>query len=125
MDTYKNHHVYRKVLLKECLENTVQWPIRVRWVIVNKGAEENPEYRARLGAKQIKLDQWLDLFAAMLALEAKKFLLSLAVFRRAERGKPHKVSFIDTKRVYFHAKAIKDVCVDLPSQDHKKGCAES
>ncbi len=121
MDTYKSHGVYRRVPIAECFEKTGKKPTKVRWVIVNKGDSENPEYRARLVAKEIKMDQRLDLFAATPPLEAKQFLFSLAVSLRAKTGKPYKVLFIDIKRAYFHAKCIRDVYVDLPEQDQQEG----
>ena len=67
------------------------------------------------------MDQRLDLFAATPPLEAKKFLFSLAVSSKADSGKSYKIAFIDIKRAYFHAKAIRDVYVDLPSQDWEEG----
>ncbi len=72
METYHSHGVYRKVPIDECYQSTGKKPIKIRWVIVNKGDAENPEYRARLVAKEIKMDQRLDLFAATPPLEAKK-----------------------------------------------------
>ena len=122
MDTYNKHGVYRKVPIAESFEKTGKKPIKVRWVIVNKGDKENPEYRARLVAKEIKMDQRLDLFAATPPLEAKKFLFSLAVtFPPRNPSKPYKLRFIDIKRAYFHAKCIRDVYVDLPPQDMQEG----
>ena len=55
------------------------WPITVRWLDINKGDEENKEYRSRLVAQEIKRDKRDDLFAATPPLEAKKMLFSLAV----------------------------------------------
>ena len=91
------------------------------WVLVNKGDKENPEYRARLVAKEIKTDQRLDLFAATPPIEAKKFLFSLAVSMSTKSGRPCKVLFIDIKRACFHAKAVRDVYVHLPDQDFQPG----
>ncbi len=121
MDTYKSHGVYRKVPIQEAYDKTGKKPIKVRWVIVNKGDSDNPEYTARLVAKEIKMDTRLDLFAATPPLKAKKFLFSLAVSKRSLTGQPYKLCFIDIKRAYFHARCIKDVYVDLPSQDHQEG----
>ena len=45
---------------------------------VNKGDDQNLEYRSRLVAKEIKKDKREDLFAATPPLEAKKILLSMA-----------------------------------------------
>ena len=43
---------------------------------VNEGDEDNPEYRSRLVAKEIKQDKNQDLFAATPPLEAKHILMS-------------------------------------------------
>ena len=41
--------------------------------------------------------------------------------RRHSSGSVLKVQFIDIKRAYFHAKAVRDVFVDLPEQDAEEG----
>ena len=73
------HHVYEKVDIQECWDNTGKEPIGTRWVDVNKGDDVNPEYRSRLVAQEIKTDKRGDLFAATPPLEAKKLLISTAV----------------------------------------------
>ena len=74
-----NHNVYTKVPLQQCIDETGQMPITVRWLDVNKGDEENPEYRSRLVAQEIKRDKREGLIAATPPLEANKMLLSMAV----------------------------------------------
>eukprot|EP00969_Alexandrium_andersonii_P014742 644340-Alexandrium_andersonii.AAC.1 len=69
---FKRHGVYEKVPIEECRRETGKAPIQVRWVDINKGDEERPEYRSRLVAKEIKRDQRGDLFAATPPLEALK-----------------------------------------------------
>ena len=54
-------------------------PIGTRWVDVNKGDDQNPDYRSRLVAQEINDHKREDLFAATPPLEAKKMLMSLAV----------------------------------------------
>ena len=54
-------------------------PIGVKWVDINKGDEQNPEYRSRFVATEVKKkDKREDLFASTPPLEALKFLLSLS-----------------------------------------------
>ena len=70
---------------------------------MNKGDKVHPEYRARLVAKEIKMDIRQDLFAATPPLEAKKMLLSLAMTEGIgfEKGKEKQgmcVEFIDVRR---------------------------
>ena len=52
MAEFRKHKVYVKVPLAQCWAQTGKKPIGVRWVDINKGDEENPEYRSRLAAKE-------------------------------------------------------------------------
>ena len=54
------HKVYEKVPIEECWSKTGKNPIKTRWLDINKGDEDNPEYRSRLVAKEIKTDNRLD-----------------------------------------------------------------
>ena len=54
MLTFQQHGVYVKRPISECIEQTGKRPIGIRWVDVNKGDEQEPEYRSRLVAKEIK-----------------------------------------------------------------------
>ena len=71
-----------------------------------------------------------DLFAATPPLEAKKILFSLAVtegigFEAGKKEQGMKLDFIDVRRAYFHAKAIRRVFVELPDEDWEEGkCGE-
>ena len=91
--------------MKDCWNKTGKTPVGVRWVIVNKGDEANTDYRARLVAKELKIDERLDLFAATPPLEAKKLQFSRAATSRGNRRHlgENKLSFIDINRAYFHA----------------------
>ena len=60
-----------------CYKETGKAPIGTRWVDINKGDEENTEYRSRFVAQEIKKDSREDLFAATPPLEANKILCSL------------------------------------------------
>ena len=69
MEEFKKHSVYIKVPLEECRRETGKEPIGTRWVDVNKGDRENPEYRSRLVAQEINTGRRDDLFAATPPLE--------------------------------------------------------
>jgi hypothetical protein len=73
------HKLYDKKPISECIERTGKKPLGIRWVDVNKGDEDDEEYRSRLVAKEIKYNKREDLFAAMPPLEAKKMLFSFVV----------------------------------------------
>ena len=72
--------------MKECYEKTGKEPIGVKWIGVNKGDKNNPEYRSRLVAHTVKKDKRQDLFAATPPLEANRILLvwQCQVIRRKE-----------------------------------------
>ena len=64
----------------------------------------------------IKDDKREDLFAATPPLEAKK--LSFSLWASME---DMCLDFIGVVRAYFHAKARRETCVDLPREDHEEG----
>lgn len=77
-------------------------------------------------AKEIKISKNEDLFAATPPLEAKKLLFALAVtegigYTRGHRKEGMKLDFIDVKRAYFHAKARREIYVELPDEDAEEG----
>ncbi len=76
---FRKHNVYTKVPVQVCRDRTGKGPIGVRWVDVNKGDKQNPEYRSRLVAKEIRREKREDLFAATPPLDAKKALFALPV----------------------------------------------
>ena len=99
MGEFKEHGVYVKVPLGECWKETGRQPIGKRWVDINKGDEDNPEYRGRLVAHEIKVDKREDLLAATPPLEAKKMLVSIAASSRGMRqGERMKLDFVDARR---------------------------
>ena len=71
--------MYRKAPISKAYEETGKGPISSRWVGINKGDDQHPNYRSRLCATDIKVDRREDLFAATPPLEAKRLLLSFAV----------------------------------------------
>ena len=58
-------------------------------------------------------------------LEAKKILFSMAVTKgigyKESRKDGKKLLFVDVRRAYFHAKAIREVYVELPKEDEEEG----
>ena len=48
---FKKHGVYTKVPIEECLRDTGNKPIGHRWVDIDKGGRNNPNYISRLVAK--------------------------------------------------------------------------
>ena len=106
----------------------------MRWVDVNKGDEQNPNYRSRLVARQLKATDrsGQTYFAPAPPLEALRTVLSLAMTRIGKHvpnwdpSSPDRtqLSFVDVRRAYFNAKVDQDeepVYVDLPPEDEDSG----
>ena len=80
--------LYVKRTFEERWQVTGKAPIKTRFVDINKGDHDAPNYRSRLVATEIRAQNpSLDHFAAMPPLEAKKALFSLAA-TRGFRSKP-------------------------------------
>ena len=90
--------------------------IGVRWIDINKGDSEHPDYRSRLVAKDFKGDDRPDLFAATPPLEALKLLISIA----ASNPGLH-IMINDVKSAYFHAAVKRPVYIELPKEDRLEG----
>ena len=109
--------LYEKVLISQCYETTGKAQISVRWIDINKGDQSNPKYRSRLVAREINIHKRDDLFAATPPLEALKPILSLIA--TSNRGEI--VMINDMSRAFFHAKAKRDVFVQIPNEDKEAG----
>ena len=57
---FRRKGVHKKVPIEEAWKNTGKSPIRVKWVDVNTGDDDHPEYRSRLVAAELKTDQRPD-----------------------------------------------------------------
>ena len=82
----KKMHVWRKVRREECFQATGRPPIKLRWVVINKGDELHPKYRSRIVAKEIKTDNRPELFAATPPLEFIKHLISRCASRQESKS---------------------------------------
>ena len=78
---FNKKSVRRKVPLEEARRRTGRPPISTRWVDVNKGDEQNPNYRSRLVARQMKAHDHsgVSYFAPAPPLEALRTVISMAV----------------------------------------------
>ena len=108
--------VYRKVPISEAYKWTSKAPIGTRWVDVNKGDSDNPDYRSRLVAKEINRGANPELFAATPPIESLKLLISMAASKQ-KQGKDLKLMFNDVSRAYFYAKSRRKIFVQLPDED--------
>ena len=78
MVEFRKHGVYIKVSEDQCWMETGKGPIGVRWIDVNKGDEDNPDYRSRLVAQEIKMDKREDLYS--LVFLCVGFVIASVVF---------------------------------------------
>lgn len=110
-------NLYAKVPIEECASRTGKQPTSVRWIDINKGDADHPNYRSRLVAREINRRKRDDLFAATPPLEALKIISSMA----ASKNKGEVIMINDVSRAFFHAKAKCEVFVQLPQEDRKPG----
>jgi len=78
MEYFRGKDVYTKRPRAEAIKRTGRPPIGVRWVDVNKGDDEDPNYRSRLVAKQFKRKGDDNIFAPTPPLEALRAIWMLA-----------------------------------------------
>ena len=101
--------------------------ITVKWVDTNKGDDEQPNYRSRLVAREIRRKGEDSIFAPTPPLESLRTILMLAATPTlwapawVQQEGPHRmqVSFIDISRAYFNAKTSEEhpVYVELAPED--------
>jgi hypothetical protein len=112
----RKRKIYDKVPLSECWSKTGKKPIKCRFVDVNKGDNETPNYRSRLVAQEFN-DGSPAHFAATPPLEAVKTLFSLGASQQDDRV----IGFIDIKKAHLYAKATREVYIVLPPGDESEG----
>jgi len=113
----------------EARQRTGKAAISVRWVDVNKGDDEHPNYRSRLVARQLKAHDRSgeSYFAPAPPNEAVRFVISSAATDFGNGKAPCRdptseermqISFVDIARAYFNAKTdpSEPTYVDLPPE---------
>ncbi len=111
------HGVYKKVRREVALAHNVGKPITLRWIDINKGSKELPDYRSRIVARDLRGKDEESIFAATPPWEAKQLLFSLAASQLGREQAPLKLGFIDIKRAYFHADCKIPTFIELPEED--------
>ena len=117
IDYVRKMDLYEKVPLQQCFTRTGRAPITTRWIEIHNGDIDNPNYRSRLVAREINTYKRDDLFAATPPLESLKLILSMTA--TANHGEVVMVN--DISRAFFHARAKREVYVQLPKEDQKEG----
>ena len=112
MDYFREKGVWVKRPRGEAMAMMGKKPISVKWIDVNKGDDENPKYRSRLVAREIRRPGEDPVFAPTPSLESLRTVLSLAAtdikganprIRSPTSECRTQVSVIDISRAYFSA----------------------
>ena len=129
LEYFASKGVWYKRTRSEAMARTGRKPITVKWLDVNKGDDENPRYRSRLVARELRMPGEESIFAPTPPLESLRTVLSMAAtnlkdmkrhVRDPDSEMRTQISVIDISRAYFNAKkdADKDpTYVDLPAED--------
>ena len=99
--------IWAEVDRDESYSKTGKKPVSVRWVDMNKGSDEVPDFREK-GDKDRQ-----DLFAATHLLELKRVLLSKAASLHRS-GKRRKLLFINVKKAQLNPVCDQDAYFELP-----------
>ena len=113
----RNMDLYEKVLVKQCYDKTARAPISTRWIDINKGDQDCPNYRPRLVARGTNTHRRDDLFAVIPPLEALMLILSMTA--TSNRVEIRMVN--DIGRAFFHANAKREAHVQFPKEDVEIG----
>ena len=107
--------VYSERLPRSVVKERGGKVIKGRWIDTNKGDSACPDYRSRFVGKEFNVGVDPELYAATPPLEALKLLLGHA---SSGDGLAH-LMLSDVKRAYFHAKANRELYVELPEEDEE------
>ena len=78
MEFFRSKEVWRKRPRSEARQRTGKEPVTVKWIDTNKGDDENPNYRSRLVAREIRRAGEDPVFAPTPPLESLRSILSFA-----------------------------------------------
>ena len=93
--------------------------ITTRWIDINKGYDQGPNYRSRLVAQEYNNSaaghSTPDNFAATPPLETLRRAVSVAAQARLD-GDQASIMVLDVKRAFFEADTERYVCVEIPKE---------
>lgn len=123
----KKEKICHKVPLRQCYDRTGKAPIDTKWLDINKGDDERPNYRSRLVAREIKARKKeseklsaAQLFMATPPVESFYMLISIwmSVLHSAS-GRQLKLGIWDVSRAHFMGKAEREVYIVIPDEDRE------
>ncbi|CAJ1377485.1 unnamed protein product [Effrenium voratum] len=118
IDYAQRYQVWTVVDTDECYKATGKPPISTRWIDLDKGDINRPNYRSRLVVQEVRSSEIEAIFAATPPLESIRMLLSLqrSGNERDHKGRRKKVMFLDVRRAHWTAKIFRLVYVQLPDE---------
>ena len=117
MKFFDDMQVYDRVPRSEMLKRQGKI-IKTRWIDVNKGDAQSPNYRSRLVGKEFKTYADDSLYASTPPLEALRLIMSRAA---TTDDHPRELMVNDVRRAYFYAEATRELYVELPEEDSEFG----
>ena len=97
--------------------------VKPRWIDINKGDDDKPNYRSRMVGKEFNDREVDGLFAATPPLDSLRLLLSWAATVDGgplstvdKDGSGKSILIADVSRAFFEAPAKRDLCVELPEE---------
>ena len=132
LEYFASKTVWEKMPYNEAFIRTGKKPITVRWIDVNKGDDEDDNYRSRLVAREIRKHGESPIFAPTPPLESLRTIVSLAAtnmpgmkehVRDPQSQRRTQISFVDICRAYFCAETDPNdpTYVELPVEDPDHG----
>ena len=112
---FYDNSIWEPETVKQARAEVAAPPIRMRWVVCNKGDLENPDIRARLVACEVNTYNTDEFYAATPPLEAKKMLFSHFA-SQGRAGSPMQISFVDIKKAYFNGVPRRKLFVKFPRE---------
>ncbi len=118
LECFRQMNVYDAVK-REVAQQRNKNIIDVRWIDINKGDNDNPNYRSRLVGKEFRQSVQPELFAATPPIESMKILLHIAASTHGNKL-TNSIMVNDIRRAYFYAPALREVYIELPEEDERK-----
>ena len=91
--------------------------IQTRWIDINKGDIDSPNYRSRFVGREFNDGVGEGLFAATPPFEGLRLILSEAATCSGRQNEKKVIMVNDVSRAFFEAPMRRNVCIELPSEE--------
>ncbi|CAK0876009.1 unnamed protein product [Prorocentrum cordatum] len=106
-----------------CQRELGRRPLSVRWVDIDKGDTDRPDYRSRLVAQETKAQSTIArddigvVFAATPPLECLRLICSCSMAMSSDPSEGRVLRFLDISRAHPHCEIKRTVYIKLPEED--------